>query len=296
MKRARKRVLGFLGLTIVAATTVFAASLPERGASALSSVTDTVTIRVVGSSPGVNITEPSSGGVYVKPNFTFQSIYENVETATITLKRTDEHDVEHEYVIDALVPDYAPGGIGHGIDLSSYGYGKYVLSIRGVGQGDIPVEDSIAFTYLPVTGEVEEDDETGETYIDLDYDDENSDIEEIEIKVIGPDGSVVTPLSPITVTPPDTEVKIPFEDYKLPSGTYTIEIVAYDGEGEVLYKEYKTVAIYEPIPVPNTGGVLKNLNISRADYLATGLIAFFMFGIFGTMFILRKQKKPSRRK
>ena len=56
MKKTKKRVLGLLGLVLVIITTIFAAFLPGPEASAeggITSVTDTISVRVVGSVPDI---------------------------------------------------------------------------------------------------------------------------------------------------------------------------------------------------------------------------------------------------
>lgn len=53
MKQKHKKILGALGLVVVAAITAFAASLPTP-TQATSSVTDTIEVRVVGEDPSLN--------------------------------------------------------------------------------------------------------------------------------------------------------------------------------------------------------------------------------------------------
>ena len=43
--------------------------------------------------------------------------------------------------------------------------------------------DFVQFEFYPVTGEIEEDDDNGLTYLDLDYDTTNEDIHTIKINV-----------------------------------------------------------------------------------------------------------------
>ena len=50
------------------------------------------------------------------------------------------------------------------------------------------------------------------------------------------------------------------------------------------------------LAVPNTGGLFGALNISKTDYLITGVIVFLLTGIFGAVFIAKRQKKISRRR
>ncbi len=293
MKRTHKRILGFFGLTLVAITTVFAASLPTPEANAVTTLTDTISVRVVGAVPDVNLISPEPGSEMVSPSQTIAFDYENVETVTITLKYTDVDGNEYEYILQTYDTDYEAGSITYNLDLSeaNYGYGEYVVTISGDGFDGVKDEDSLSFSYYPVVAESREDEDTGLIYVDLEYEGDDGtgtgEVAKIEINVYDEDGNLVTPLSPITVTPPETSVEIPFSDYDLPSGTYKIEVVAYDDEDNELYRAYTLYIVYEAIPVPDTGALFKNLNIAQADYLITGLIAFFAFGLFGIFFIAK---------
>ena len=74
MKKTEKRVLGLLGLILVAITTIFAAFLPGPEASATdsgTSVTDTIQVRVVGNSPAVEIVGVTDGEKVVFPDLSF---------------------------------------------------------------------------------------------------------------------------------------------------------------------------------------------------------------------------------
>lgn len=299
MKRTHKRILGFLGLALVAGTTVFAASLPGPEASATTSVTDTITVRVVGSSPDINVSSPTSGAEVVRPDQNIKLTYENVETVTVELEYTDVDGVTHAYPIGEIDADYQADGKEYPLDLSGadYGYGEYVLRVTGTGYGGVTDEDAIAFAYYPVVAEVHENTETGMTVVDLDYlpTSEGGDVAEVEINIYDENGELVKELSPIKVEPGAKSVELPIEKFK--PGTYRVEVVAKDASGKELYKPYGAGTFkYDPTKVPDTGSFFSNLNISRADYLITGLIAFFAFGLFGICFILKKQKKSSRRR
>ena len=87
MKRKQKRIVGYFSLVVVFALTIFAAFLPTPEASAAnSSVIDTLTVRVIGNSPGAHITNPGNGAVFVGPDQTITYTYENADTVTLTLK------------------------------------------------------------------------------------------------------------------------------------------------------------------------------------------------------------------
>ena len=186
------------------------------------------------------------------------------------------------------------------IDVNNYGYGKYVVTAHGVGYAGAYDEDMVVFWYLPVYAEVTEDENTGNYKVDLDYNaDDGSgggggtstgDVASIEVNVYDSNGNLVKELSPIKVTPPTKSIELPFGDYGLPSGTYTIKISAYDKNGNELYEPYVITIEYKAIPVPDTGMFFQNLNISRTDFLVTGLIIFGIVGVGGAIFISKRNK------
>ena len=305
MKKTQKKIFGLLGLSSVVAMTFVAATMPSPMASATtSSVTDTITVEVVASVADVKIISPDSEAVTTGAETTIRLRHNNVDTATLVLTKINPDSTTTEYTL----ANYTFGEDGEeafnlNLHNASYGYGEYIVTLRGTGDGGSSDEDSIRFTFLPVTAEVTENEDTGEVTVDLDYDpyDESDpsstgEVAEIIINVYDEDGNLVDELSPIVVTPPDTSVTIPFDDYDLPDGKYTITTTAYDKDGNQLYESYIDHAIHHAIPVPNTGGLLANLNISKSDYLITGIIVFLLTGIFGIVFIAKKQRKSTRRR
>lgn len=110
MKKAKKQCLGFFGLSLVVAMTMIAASLPTPGASATSStITDTITVRVVGSVPDINIRGITNDAIYVTPERNFSVDYENVETMVVSLEYTDLEGNVTTTVLDESTPDYNAG-------------------------------------------------------------------------------------------------------------------------------------------------------------------------------------------
>lgn len=206
------------------------------------------------------------------------------------------------------------------INSADYGYGKYKVTARGTGYNGVYDEDSVVFYYLPVYASIEED-KNGDSSLKLDYEAEKSGEEgeggegeeggeggseeddgvkkvaKIEVKIYDENGNEVPGLSPITVLPPTKEVPLTkyFDDMDLPSGTYKIEVIAYDKDNEALYKPYIIYFEYERIDVPDTGSFFQTLNISKTDYLVTALIAFATVTIPGIFIVARKNGKTNKK-
>lgn len=300
MKKTQKKVWGLLGLFLVVAVTVAAANLPSPDASAVSSMTDTITVRVVGAEPDVKIAGVDSGSEVVKKDQSVEVTYENVETVKITIEYTDENGETHTYTLADEFVDYQAGSLLFNLDLSSpeYGYGDYVIKVHGEGVDGVPVDDSINFSFRPVTGDVTQNsDDTGDFTLDLNYvpddgtDTSEGEVVSIEVNIYDENGNLVTPFSPTRVDAPATSVPIPAGTEGWAPGTYRVEIIAFGRDGNQLYAPYITyftVKAGEIIPIPDTGTITKDLNISRMDYLATGLIIFALVAIAGIMVIVRR--------
>ena len=314
MKKTQKKFLGLLGLLLVAVVTVFAVFLPGPGATATSGVTDTVVVRVVGDKPNVEIVgDLKDKDTIVYPKQDISVNYENVEHLTVTAKYKDKDGVEHTIVLVDQDTTEAPGTMPLSLDFSGgeFDYGDYVITVKGTGHGGVTDESSIAFSYVPVTADITEDEETGDTTIILDYDpdtgapEDDGKVAKIEINIYDEDGNLVKP-SPIIVNAPTKEIVIPFADYNLPSGKYRIELTAYDRHNNILYRRISFYYVYNALPVPGTGGddedtkvpdtgeILHGLNISRSDYLLTGLIIFLIVGVGGAVFIVKREQKSKK--
>lgn len=302
MKRTPKRILGFLGLILVAAMTLFAAAIPTPEASAVEGVTDTIVVRVLPSSPDVNITYPPEGTIFVSPEHTIEFDFSQVDDVLVKLgKKMPDGSIYTYPPFYEGHPAQVPGSDSANIDLSGpeYGFGEYVVIITGTveNSGGMFDEDTISFTYAPVTADVEETD-AGKVFANLNYDDNNVDLDHFTITVYDENENPVPGLTGIIVNRPDKRVELPFGS-DIPNGEYTIVIGAIDKRGDLIYKTYDKVFKYEQVYVPNTGGLFKSLNIAKSDYLITGLIIFFTIGIVGLYFIAKDRKsvkKNTRRK
>ena len=308
MKETHKKILGFAGLAFVTAMTVFAVFLPSPGAvAATSSVTDTIVVRVLPNTTYVKIDSPKNGESTVSVDQPIAITINDVDTVTAIIKYTDADGNEMNKTI---VYNPEPGATSSTIPINLYeefGYGDFVIEIIATNAEGGNDRDAISFKMIPITGTAEQDDNTGDVNVDLNYDGDNVEIDYIDINVYDKDHNLVTAISPLRVPRPSKTVKLPFEEHNLPDGKYYIEITATDIAGIPIQPPYVTELDYTaptiPVPdtggdasgAPNTGGLLVGLNISKSDYLITGLIIFFLFSIFGAIFIARRKQDKKRR-
>lgn len=285
MRKTQKRILGLFGLLVVAAMTITAAIMPDMRASAVSSITDTVQIRVVGSVPDAKFTKPEENIITTANKQTYGFSYENVTDVRLAITYVGEDGVLNlpNYKVYHN-PDHNPGTVTDHIDLTSGGfsYGKYKFSLFATGsEGTELPYDSVSIDFLPVIASSEQNDE--DDMIDVKIDSVADEVESVDIYV---DGKLVKTVPRDEL---DKIIKIPMDGKT--SGNYVISIVAKGPENKKLYLPYDMNVDYEKTKVPNTGVFFQNLNISKEDYLVTGLIVFFVIGIVAFGIIARDNKK-----
>lgn len=300
MRKTHKRILGLFGLAIVFAMTIYAAWLPGPDAMAAGSLIDTITVRVVSAGPNIDVVTPESGFTTTDSVKEITYNYENVNTITATVMVTGIDGSSHTYILETFTPGDSVGTRTISLDMKDprFGFGEYVITITGANT-DTGGEDgdSISFTHIPVTTEITEDKKTGEVNAVLDYDETDPSIKKIEINIYDKDGNLIEGISPIIVDAPTKIVALPLAEYGLEAGDYIVTTTALGEDGEPLYDDYEVDLNYKVIDVPttdgvdvpDTGGLFGRLNISRGDYLITGLVIFFLVGITGLFFIARRK-------
>lgn len=321
MKKTHKKIFGLFGLVLVVAVTIFAAFLPGPKTQAvdITEVVDTIKVRVVGSTPAVSVAGITANSTVTSASQNLVVTYENIKDLNLKLQYTDvDGNVYEEELFNAPV-EYVAGVSNVSINLktgeytydyqtydaetesvvtvsglsgwlTNCGYGEYVLTASGSSIEGATAEDIVNFKYLPVDASITEED--GVIDVDLDYDADDGtgdgEVAKIVITIKDEDGNVI---KTVEVTPPTKNVQINLADEGILPGKYVAEIAAYNSNGEQLYKTLKLYFEYKGIPVPDTGGMMGNLNISKTDYVITGLIIFSVVGISGAVFIARHDKK-----
>ena len=350
MKKTHKKVFGLFGLVIVAAVTIFAAFLPSPTKAVTTTVTDTIKVRVVGSTPAISADGIESGEVLADGTQTITIPYENLENVKIDVKYVDANGNEYNFNLLDVPVNYAAGEMSLTINfltgeytytytyyddateqevtvtvpgegeatpiMEHYGYGEYTFEIGGNGYGGVPVTPvELPFGVSPVGSGtsivVEDDNGTDRYYLEVDYNGSGSETPgpgevawmEVEVyKGTGENKEKVDIQPPLIIYAPATRIEIPFEELGLENGDYTIEVTAYDSDGNIIYKKPAFSFVYNysgylpPARTADTGGMMGNLNISKTDYIITGLIVFGVIGISGAIFISKHDKKNASRR
>lgn len=298
MRKSQKQLLGLTGLAAVGLLTAIAYNLP---ASAAESQDVKVNVTIYERNLSATITYPQSGSTVVNSDLTFQSTYAFASELEYFLdfKGLDGSIKSHSWKVTNLPAEN--GTHSELIDLAAvgYGYGEYTLRMVTRGAAGNTIEDTVSFNYGAVAASNAGADTVGNPIVDLET---APDTVTMGVQVydadgkpqfVNADGQEVPFIVNKSDVDPDTGkllATFPMDKYNLPGGAYTAVITAYNQDGDRLTAftypfEYKPV-----VKVPDTGA-LSNLNVTRLDYLLTGLIAFGSVSAFAFFLIAKKSRR-----
>lgn len=297
MEKTRKRILGFICLVATIIVTIIAANIPSANTSAAGTNTS-ITLRVVGPIPDVSITDSpesiieSTIPIVIDPAQSITFTCENVDPVNAGIIYTpfgdDGTGVIAEQIFTSL-ENYLPCEHILPLDLDEYGYGNFIITVQGDGDAGFD-EDSVTFDYSALVIDAEQENPGENPIVQLYYDDEV--VDKIILTVYDKDGNIVPGLEAIEVESGTHEVELPFLENDVEGGNYIVKATPYDEDGNIVPNKAQDDLLYiaPDLEIPNTGGPLGMLNLSRTDYLATGVIVFVSAAAFG-LFFLKKSKK-----
>lgn len=320
MKRKTKRLLGVFGLAVVIAMTAVACALPTPEAYAEDvNTSDSMTIKVTVAGPGSKMTlvKPVNGEV-VKSNivpvsYTFQRM-KSIAT-NLSCTGTDGNLIEK--VIDPYEVPEAEADSGtrsFDLDLNKWGVQadascRVYLTGKSIDGKDVR-DEGVAFEYRAIKVDMgDKDDEEGKPITDEKGDPEvtigiSDEVYSLLLQVYDASGNAIFAQNgveePILVSRDMFNLEnntytlnLPMSKYGAKSGWYEFVAIAYGQDGKEVVSMNVYRFYYDAVTpnVPGTGTVMENLNISRADYVITGLIAFGAVAAFGIYLVARKSRR-----
>ena len=215
---------------------------------------------------------------------------DGVDKVVITVIDPSTGEVVKEVILDKDQIDGSGGSYDLGIgDLPD---GEYDIHVGYYDENNNKIADDI-FTVIKADGNVTlrfdtEIENANTAKVDV-YDENGNYVGTIEVP-IDENGNITVPLDDITLPNGD----------KLSSGKYTLEVYFKDEYGNIINKIPMSVVVkyvseedrvpMSPTGTPDTGRFFQGLNISNADYLVTGLIAFFVIAIVGIGIVVRSKR------
>lgn len=302
MKKTKKQILGIAGLAAVGVMTAVAYGMPAPDVAAAE---DNVTVNALVSegTPSSVIASPSDGSETAKGVINVVTHYSQAKKLEFFLSYKDDSGSTVRVDLPSYTPTDDAGTYSFSLDVTPYGFRSYELHTLVVGYDDVSREtDTVSFTYKgvvvdPGTGKTEGGDPTIGVEI-------SDDTEKVIVTIFDKDGKPITDKDgrPIEIelgrTDIDPEtgkilVDLPFDKYGIPAGDYTAVVSAYDKDGKLVSVSHVGFD-YAPVTpdTPNTGMLsIGDLNISRIDYLVTGLIAFTVAVGFAIALVYRRSRR-----
>lgn len=279
-------VVGVVVAVVLSRSMVFAATSMQS--------VDILEAKIVPVDADIEITS-TSGDKVVEPEYDLSLLFNGVKDIKLkVVNRDNDGNVTYEGEIWNFEGDYSPGTKDFVLNLDDFGwYGNFTFTASAVDQDNRTIEKVLFVEYK---NQEVSDYKTVKIGI---YDDSNKlvrvaviDKETEKMKVYDVDGSLLFVVP--GVIKPDEKFEIPFDG--LEYGEYTVEVQYLDKDnnqvGEIYVYTVKYYGDEEYVPVPDTGGLFKGLNISSEDYLITGVL---MLGAASVVVFVMTRKRPRSR-
>lgn len=331
MRKTKKQLLGLVCLAAVALMTAFAISLPAPDAAAaeddeaVATSENNAQVQVTvfeDKSASVRIQSPRNGEEFTTNVIPVSILYTKAKKLEISYVDGKGNPQVQTYEVPES--EFEQGIYNTQIVLDDYINDPTTLKVTLYGNNGTTLEDYVQFTYRAIAvSEGTTDPETGNPSFDVTISD---DVDHIQIQVynektgdpvfIDKEGKD-TPLlitrdkinldtGEVEITLPDgstfmgkydavtnkINIEFPFDKLKLSEGTYRAIFIAYDVNDKIISMNQSTFTYKPTTPkLPDTGSIFNNLNISQADYLVTGLIAFGLAAGFAMLLIFRRNHR-----
>ncbi|MBR3264320.1 hypothetical protein IKF94_03820 [Candidatus Saccharibacteria bacterium] len=299
MQIARKHLLGLGCLAVVGAITAFACTLPTGAVSTAGGVE--VIVEVYASGAETVIHKPQDGEIFNSPIITFSETHSHAKSVTYYLSKLNSDGSvawKKELTDYKVTGEDISGTTTFDLNMNEHGgTGVYIFESDIIGIEDLPYSDHVQFTYAAISAETPTVSPTGASVsYRVNY---TSGVKSFTYQLFDANNNPVS--QPINVNTDDPvaggykDIEIDVTNLDLATGKYKILTIGYAGEDGTGMTIGSSIVSFDYISpnspdVPNTGSLLASLNISRADYLITGIIGFTAISI-AALFIVLKSKK-----
>lgn len=310
MKQRKKQLLGVLGLIAVMVMTAIAYALPTYAIS--ESTETTVRLTVTGPGHSLSILSPSDGetiAINTKDgniNLTAKTSQEHLSKIKYLMVCMDESGKESRAEVESTITEATGNDEATLVMPASVGNSDCTLNARGFDdKGAEVASDEVSFSFRAMsvvfTGKY---DENGNPEVRLEM---TGNVDHVMLQVhdkkgnpifVGKDGSSeAIEVTKDMFTMLDNgnmsyTLYLPMSKYHAPTGSYDLVSVAYGNDGSVISMNVNDF-YYDPgaAGVPSAGSIVKDLNISRSDFILTGIVMFAAISGFALFLIFRKRRQ-----
>lgn len=311
MRKTRKQLLGLAGLAAVGIMTVVACGMPAPDAAAEGgegSGNMNLTVRISEANTTVSIVSPRDNSSTVDNIVKASTNYSETNKLEYYLTKKNADGSDTRINLPEYIPPQNNGTHSFDIDMDALGltFGTFQLHAIAYGNNNTVREDTVAFEYSAIEVAFEGAEENRDPILGIKL---NGEVDYVLVHIYDKDGNPLfvdengdeasIKLNRDEVDPATGKIltTLPFEKYGAESGDYTAVVVAYNDADQILSMVTARTSYLTPedavIPeIPNTGSLrIGNLNITRLDYLLTGLIAFAVVASFAIVLVYRKNRR-----
>ncbi len=313
MQKTKKQLLGFVGLAAVGIMTAVAYAMPAAAAEEepLTGTGDVNVVVTVPTQEGAGkITAPVDGSIKTEPNTEVVYMYNEIANAKLYIEYKDQNNNIVRKLLDDFTPDEPYSAGERRIDVNLLDYSerendyKVILQVTNL-DGATTGDDIVTFSYRIMTAEFEKKPASnGDPILNIDI---NSEVDKVYVYIYDKNGEpLITDEDgnevPVLVNRDDIDPAtglitkvLPFAENEAANGKYTTVVVAYNAKGNIISMvnlDTEYTFINPDLPeTPNTGFTIGDLNISKVDYLITGLIVFGVVAGFALYLVYRKSRR-----
>lgn len=329
MQKTRKQLLGLAGLAAVGIMTVVAYGMPTPDAAAVTGpdyangydcdnsqpgnecATKTgdvnVQVTVRSGKPVARVASPRDKSTTLESPVPVTVNYDEVNKIDYQLTYKDEAGVSHTVDLAPYVPATNSGQHTFDIDVAQYGYTDFELRLVAHGNNGATFNDMVSFSYRAISAAFDQGNNVnGDPILNIGL---NEEVEKLTVYVydkagnpafVDENGKEIPIMLDRTAIDPKTGhilTALPFGEHDLTTGDYTAVVTAYNDDGDIISMatastHYVSPSDPEAPETPNTGSLfIEGLNITRLDYLLTGLIVFGMMSAFAVYLVVRKHRR-----
>ncbi len=312
MQKTKKQILGIAGLAAVGIMTTIAYAMPAPGAAAIEGSTVNVNVTIGEGDTRVAILNPLDGSDFIDPDLEVKSSYEDSSKIEYYLTYTNDSGAEVQTNVETFTPSQQIGEHSFNLNLAPYGYRAFKLRAVAYGNGGTTREDTVSFNYRAIQANFDRGaKDNGDPILSVKA---NSQVAKIRVQAYHKDGRplfvnadgqeepLILDASAIDPNTGEFIIDLPFERYGADTDEYTTVISAYNAADQMI--SMVTLGVNYTVGgndggsgsttpnTPNTGSTLfSDLNISRLDYILTGLVAFGAVAGFAIYLVNRKNRR-----
>lgn len=285
----KRKLLGILGLIVVAAMTIAAYFTPAANAE---NGQTTITVTVSNpKQPDVEINNPANNS---------ELAFKDGITVDLGFKETEEIEVTVTYgsntETDTFTPSEETGNTTRTLNfagLANY-YGPVTITAKAKAEGAEDAVKTVTIELVTVTVEIKDPADNNDPKLKITP---SRNVARVKIKVVDPANPDGDPLIELEKPAEELEedVTLPFEANNIPDGDYRFIVESFDTSDEPFENPKGVNYSYEKSPaVPDTGRFAEKLNVSRTDYVIAIAATAAVTVILLIAFIFKRSRKNTK--